>query len=418
MTQRGGTPAGQGMAAEEAWAILRRVADHGVGEERIPLDEALGRVLSRDIPARSPVPPFDASRMDGFGVGPPDDLSPLAYRVVSVICAGSPVEAAVGPGEAVRIMTGAPVPPGVIAVVPFEELPGAARGAYPGPDERITLAMLPAEGHNVFRAGTQAAAGQILMHRGSEVDAESIGRVASAGVGEVLAYRRPRVGILPTGSELAPLGAPLPPGRIFNSNRPLFAALGRTWHAEPVAAEPPPDEVEAIAEGLARLADQVDCIVATGGVSGGDRDLMRTAWLEIGAETLVDGIDVHPGGQMAIGSYRGKLIFGLSGSPGAALAMATLFLKPVLRVLGGGEWPTPIEARLRFTPSLPLIPRRALPVRITRSGPGLVAEPVPRHNWQREMSVDGVPGFWLTPLPPERVHDGMAVEVFPVGPLQ
>jgi molybdopterin molybdotransferase len=304
-----------------------------LGDEDVPLGEALGRVLAEEVDSRIDVPPFDGSAMDGYAViaGPEAELD-----VVGESRAGHPAEARVEPGTAIRISTGAALPEGATAVVPQErsEPVGEAGRVRVGPSS---------PGDNVRRAGEDVRAGARVLSSGLRIGPAEVGVAASVGRGGLRVARRPRVAILVTGDELSEPGRPLGAGGIYSSNGWALAAQAERAGALVTARETVPDRPAETHAALARALDAADAIVVSGGVSVGPHDHVKPALLELGVEERFWGVSLRPGKPTWFGTRDGRLVFGLPGNPVSAMVCFHLFVRSALAALQGAD-PEPPRA--------------------------------------------------------------------------
>ena len=303
--------------------------------ETIPLDLALGRVLAADVVAGIALPPFPNSQMDGYAVRA-SDLSgagagpPARLRVVGVAAAGRVEPIEVGPGTAVRIMTGAPMPPGADAVVRQED---AQREG-----ESVVVRVSPRPGEFVRPLGEDVRAGETVLSRGRLLGAADVGLLAAVGRAMAGVAVRPRVAILSTGDEVVAPGEPLPPGCIYNSNAWALAAACREVGAEPVVLPIARDDRRALAESIAHAA-AFDVALSIGGVSVGDFDHVKEAIAAIGLERVFWRVAQKPGKPLVFAEREGRLFFGLPGNPVSALVCFDLYVAPALRMRLGSSTP-------------------------------------------------------------------------------
>ena len=319
------------LSFEEARALLLEKA-RSVGTETLPLEACGGRILAKSAAAPYSVPPFDRSPYDGYAFRACDSAgasreTPVTLRVLEEVAAGSVPRFEVTEGTAVRIMTGAPIPAGADAVVMFEKT------EFTG--ESVTLFETAKPGDNIVRAGEDVCAGDLLAEAGSPIDAGTLGTLASQGFASLEVYRKPRVGLISTGSELIELGQDPEPGKIYNSNRYTFTTLLEEAGCEPVWLGSAGDQVEAIAALLRKGMETCDAVVLTGGVSVGDYDLTPAAMEACGAEVFFRAVDLKPGMACCYGSAGGKLICALSGNPASAMTNYYAVALPALKKLGG-----------------------------------------------------------------------------------
>ena len=298
---------------------------HPLGAEEVRLLDALGRASAERIVSPEQVPTFANSAMDGFAVaGAALEAGRREFRVVVDIPAGRYVADEVAPGDAARIMTGAPLPPGVDTVVQVEHTTVD--------DELVTVETVPETGANVRRAGEDVTVGDVLFERGARLGAAEVGLLAAVGVERVHVARRPRVAILATGSELVAAGQPLAPGQIRNSNS--FTAYGQVAAAgaDPILlgiARDDPDETRR----LMAAALQNDVVITSGGVSVGDYDFVKQVQDELGVDRRFWGVATKPGKPLAFGVRGETLVFGVPGNPVAAMVSFEMYVRPALLAL-------------------------------------------------------------------------------------
>jgi len=317
------------LSLEEALAcILER--SKPLSSEIVPLERVVGRVVAEPALARANLPPFPSSAMDGFavrGVETPGTL-PIALRVA----AGSPSSGRLERGSAAAIATGGSVPEGADTIVPVEQVVeenGHVRIAEPA----------RADAHIRPRGG-DVREGEVVLPAGVRIGPAQIGALAAAGVAEVRCFRRPRVSVLATGSELRAPGETLAPGQIFESNRATIAAVLDASGAEVDLLPVVRDDESAHRDALER-ALAADVLVSSGGVSMGPHDLVRRVAGELGVEEIFWGVAVKPGKPLSFGIREDTLAFGLPGNPVSALVGALVFVRPALLALQGLSDPRP-----------------------------------------------------------------------------
>lgn len=299
---------------------------------QVPLADTLGQVLAQDIVAEEDIPPFDNSAMDGFALLSKDskthDGQPPRLRVTGGVAAGYVADHAVEEGTAMRIMTGAPVPPGADTVIQVELT------RYDGPESTwVEVLQEVAPGNNIRPAGEDIHRGQTVMVHGTEIGAWEIGILATLGRASVPVVRRARVAILGTGDEVIDVGEPLQPGKIRNSNSYLLEAAVRQVGAEPKRLGVARDTVESLREKFSE-AIQYDLILTSGGVSVGDFDLVKNIMQEQGNINFWR-INMRPGKPVAFGHISGVPLLGLPGNPVSSAVTFELFGRPVIRKMQG-----------------------------------------------------------------------------------
>ncbi len=299
-----------------------------VPPELIVITEALGRVLIEDVCAPIDVPPSDNSAVDGyaFASSDVDTERARALRVVADLPAGSVFEGALGSGQAIRIMTGAPIPAGADTVCPQELT------VRTGDEVEIDADL--SKGTNVRMRGEDVRAGSIVVGEGSVLRPQEIGVLASLGRRQVLVSQRPRVALLSTGDEVAEPGWPRAAGQIYDSNRFTLRGLIAQCGAEPIDLGIVPDVRDVLRGRLLEAAGIADVVITSGGVSVGVYDLVKDVLGEIG------GIDfwqvaMQPGRPLAVGRIGRAHFFGLPGNPVASMLTFMLFVRPVLHKLAG-----------------------------------------------------------------------------------
>ncbi|MFC8734510.1 gephyrin-like molybdotransferase Glp [Luteimicrobium sp. NPDC057192] len=313
----------------------------------LPLDDAVGAVLAGDLVALLDLPPFDAAAMDGYALRRSDAAAPVTLRVVGEVAAGSAFDGAVGPGETVRIMTGAPLPAGADVVVPVERTSTGTfapdGGARPDAADVAVPALAPGDRAHVRRRGEDVTAGTVVAPSGTVVSARLAALAAALGHATLPVHRPPVVAVLSTGDELTPAGSPLAPGRIPDSNSVLLAGAVRGAGARAIRTGGVPDTPAALA---AALDDAVragaDLLVTTGGVSVGAHDVVRALLASppsdptAGAtEVDVAAVGMQPGKPQALARWRGVPWVAAPGNPTGAYASFELFVRPMLARLRG-----------------------------------------------------------------------------------
>ena len=295
--------------------------------ERVPLLQSLGRVLAESVVSTREIPPWPNSSMDGYAVRAADtEGSRVGLVVVGRVAAGSVPDRDVRPGEAVRIFTGAPMPPGADAVIPQEDV------QLDG--DRIVVSHGVQTGAYVRPRGEDVRPGETLLTSGRVIGPAEVGLLATLGRPQVRVNRRPRVAILSTGNELAELGREPGPGQIPNTNTYSLMAQTLDAGAEPVNLGVAPDHLESI-EARLDAVRFADVLVSSAGVSVGDLDLVKAALDKLGAELHLWRVSMRPGKPITFGTFQGRPVFGLPGNPVSAMVTFELFVRPALRKMMG-----------------------------------------------------------------------------------
>lgn len=296
-----------------------------VGPETLPLPQSLGRVLAEDLAARVAHPPVAVSAMDGYAMRAADLAAlPATLILVGESAAGHPFTGTVGPGEAVRIFTGAAMPDGADAVVMQEDTETSGS----------SVTIKGGKTDHIRRAGNDFAEGDVLIRAGTVMGPRQIGLAAAMNIPWVALRRRPRVAILSTGDEIAMPGEPLGPASIVSSNGPALAAMVAALGCEPLQLGIAKDS-RASMEAMLEAAHGADMLVTSGGVSVGDYDIVQDVMKDKGLALDFWKIAIRPGKPLMHGSMAGIPVLGLPGNPVSALVCAYVFLVPMLRALQG-----------------------------------------------------------------------------------
>jgi len=350
--------------AEAQQLVLGRVRPLPV--ERIPVAEAAGRCLAAAACARTDLPPFASSAMDGYAVRVADlpGTLPVGFRIAAGVPSLRPLE----PGEVMAISTGGVVPEGCDAVVPIEQVVESG--------DTVTFDRVPAPQANIRDRGGDLRDGDEVVPAGVRLTPARLGALAAAGIGEVAVHRRPRVAILTTGTELVSPGSPLGPGQVYEANGTILAAQAVAAGCEvvrlPAVADNEAAHRASIEQGLA-----YDVLVTSGGVSVGPHDLVRRVEADLGVEEVFWRVAVRPGKPVAFGVRGETLVFGLPGNPVSSLVSFELFVRPALLALQGFSQPLPCFEPGRLARSLRRGPRDELVrARIRPAEAALLIEPL------------------------------------------
>ncbi len=400
------------LLVEQALERIHALAAPVSGVERVAIREALGRVLAESVRSPIDVPAHDNSAMDGYAVRAADAAGdgPTVLRVLGTAWAGRPFPAPVGPGECVRIMTGAVMPPGTDAVVIQEK-------TEPGPGEAVRFGDRPRTGDNVREAGEDISRGAAVLDAGQRVGPAELGVLASLGAVETSVRRRVRVAFFSTGDELRSLGEPLRDGCIYDSNRYTLLAMLRDVGAEILDLGVVRDVRKDVERTFREAAAVADAIVTSGGVSVGEADFVKET-LERTGKVDFWKIAMKPGRPLAFGRIDGALFFGLPGNPVSVMVTFYQFVRPALRRMMGEPAAAPIRFRVRCATRLRKRPGRVefqrgvlgydetghLAVRSTGGqGSGILS------------SMHEANCFIVLPLGSEGVEPGNHVDVEPFG---
>jgi molybdopterin molybdotransferase len=302
--------------------------------ERVPVERAAGRVLAESVAALVDLPPFPSSAMDGYALRAEDtDAAPVRLPVVAHIAAGSPAARRLEPGEAMAISTGAAVPEGADTVIPLELVEESG--------EAIEISKAVAIQDNIRDRAGDVSAGQTVLESGIRLGPAQVAALAAAGVSEVQCTKRPRVGILVTGSELRQPGDALAPGQIYESNGLLLATALQLSGAVPAQLGIVADDADEHERAMERALLGFDMLVTSGGASVGPHDLVRSTQAKLRVEELFWGVAVKPGKPVAFGVRRDHLVFNLPGNPVSVLVTFELFVRPAVNALLGLPQPLP-----------------------------------------------------------------------------
>jgi molybdopterin molybdotransferase len=340
-----------------------------LASEPVTFDDALGRVLAEDLSAAGDVPPFPSSAMDGYAV-----IAGSAGRTLTIVGesrAGSPASHELRNGEAIRISTGAAVPPGANAVIPQEDVVGNGGSA-------IETGAETAPGDNIRGPGEDMRARTTVLSAGTVLSPVALGAAVAAGVSAVIVARRPRVTVLCTGDELRAPGEPLGPGEIHNSNAPMLSGLATLAGALTALAQRLPDDPAATEAGIAAALERSDIVIITGGVSVGPHDHVKPALSALGVQERFWSVALQPGKPTWFGALPdGPLVFGLPGNPVSAVVTFSLFVTPALARLQGAPEPRPPrpDARLGTDVRRNSTREQAIRVRLQDDGAGALAFP-------------------------------------------
>ncbi len=399
---------------EEAQRRIVEAVGRPQQTEMIPLGRAAGRVLAATLTADVEVPPFDNSAMDGYALHasalPATGESSL--RQVGTAWAGRPFQGQVGPGECVRIMTGAPMPAGTDTVIMQEQVHVAG--------EQVIIGVGHRPGENRRQAGESLAHGSEILAAGSRLTPAHLGLAASAGVAEVSVYRRPRVAILSTGDELQSAGQPLGPGQIYDSNRCSLTAMLERLGIEVTDLGVIPDRLEATRDALLEASQTAEVIISSGGVSVGDADFVVEV-LRAEGQVGFWKVAIKPGKPLAFGRLGRAWFFGLPGNPVSSMVTFYQLVQPALqRLCGVDPLPQPLLVNARLAAPLRKQPGR-LEFQRARLAPGrdgqLTVEALGQQGSNVLRSMVEADCFIVLPLEQGHLEAGQWVQVQPFAGL-
>ncbi|HTO12383.1 MAG TPA: gephyrin-like molybdotransferase Glp [Candidatus Binatia bacterium] len=315
------------ISVRDGQAHILAQAGGAVPPERVPVTRALGRVLAADVQAPFDVPPADNSAVDGYAVGSGDipGAGTRELAVVGDLAAGAVFAGTLGAGQALRIMTGAPMPAGADTVYPQENVERVG--------ERVRVGPI-AKGVNVRARGEDVEAGGIVIEAGSVLRPQEVGLVTSLGVWQLEVHRRPRVALLSTGDEVAEPGTPRRPGQIYDANRFTLRGSVEQCGGEVLDLGIVPDVRDELVARLREAAAMADVVLTSGGVSVGAYDLVKSVLAELGTIDFWQ-VAMQPGRPLAVGRLGATTFFGLPGNPVASLLAFMLFVRPALYQLAG-----------------------------------------------------------------------------------
>jgi molybdopterin molybdotransferase len=380
-----------------------------VGAEEMTFTRARGQVLAEDVVSEVDVPPFDRAAVDGYAVRASDTFgteedNPVELRVVGAVEIGKSSEVRVGEREAVKIMTGAPLPEGADAALMVEHTRAE------GESLKVLRPLTP--GKNVSARGEDVKAGQTVLCQSRVLRPQDVGMLASIGRLRVRVVRKPGVAIIVTGDELREPGERLEPGQITDTNSYSLEAAVVRCGGVPVRLGAVPDEFESIKQRV-REASRQDMVLISGGTSVGERDLAPDVISELG-ELLLHGIAIRPGGPTAFGVIEGTPIFALAGFSVASLVAFDMLVRPALRAMQGlpanRDYPQ-VRAKLTRKVSSSLGRADVVRVQVRKDDDELIAQPIRITGSGILSSMTRADGFVVVPEDLEGLEEGREVEV-------
>ncbi len=311
-----------------------------LAKTQVPLAEAAGRILAEPICSETDLPAFNNSSVDGFAVfaadvSPASREQPKTLKVVADLPAGSAANVIISPGQAARIMTGAPLPTGVDAVVMVEDTDFNQRAPGEAAPRNVTIYKSVSRGENVRKQGTDIKRGKQILPSSRILQAQDIGMLATLGVAKVPVYRKPKVALISSGDELLPVEAALKPGKIHDSNTYMLEALAQKAGCEVLRLGVAADRYEAVKELLDEAVEaHPDVIISSAGVSVGAFDFVKEVVESAGTLNFWK-VNMRPGKPLAFGEYHGIPLIGLPGNPVSAFVGFLIFVQPALERLSG-----------------------------------------------------------------------------------
>jgi molybdopterin molybdotransferase len=303
---------------------------HRLPAEDVPLVEARGLALAQDLKARFDSPPFDNSAVDGYALRSADAEAGRVFRVVDEAPAGRPAAKSVGEGEAIKIFTGGVIPEGADAVVMVENTSGWG--------EEFELKKAASPGQNVRGSGEDVREGEVILRAGTEVGPPEIALAATQGYGALPVHRRPEVVVLSTGTELVEPGErDLEPGEIYDSNSFAVMAQAHEIGARARRITAASDDDAVLRRAVEEALETADVVVTSGGVSVGEKDLVKGTMLNLGVEQIFWGVKFKPGKPLFFGARGDVSVFGLPGNPVSAMVCFELFVRPALVKMMGRQ---------------------------------------------------------------------------------
>lgn len=395
------------LSFDQARALVLALASAVPPSETVPLAEAVGRISAERVLARRDLPPFPQAAMDGYALARATTPTGEWVEIHGRTAAGEP-PGTLEPGFVHRILTGAPMPAGADAVVEQEAVEVA------GP--MVRLARVPAAGANQRARGEDMRAGEMLVPAGTRLDWRHITVLAAQGCDRVRVTRRVRVALLGSGRELRQPGETAEAAQIFDSNRPMLAALLIGWGAELILPPLVPDDEAAMRAALREAAREADLVLTNAGISVGEEDHVRTALRALGGNLAVLKVAMKPGKPLAAGRLGQALFVGLPGNPQAALAGAVAFVRPLLARMSGAEPPAALSLRAGFALHRKTGRTELIPVRLTTRGAEWWAERAGPDGSGRLAPLLRVGALAVLPAEAADITEGTPLTAFAFGP--
>jgi molybdopterin molybdotransferase len=395
--------------------VLERIRQ--MGQEKLPLEQSYGRRSMVEYKTTEPIPHFRRSGMDGYAIiaaatAGATSEAPIQLQVIGELPCGAVPEQDIAATTTMRIMTGAMLPESADCVVMQEMAPEQMMNGK----RFITLKRELSAGTNVSEVGSDVPLGEVIVQQGTLLGSAEFALLASAGLAEVTVFRRPRVAILSTGSELLSIAQPLEPGKIRNSNLYMLAAQVLNADAEPVLFEHLTDHREKISDMVLRAFETCDVVITSGGVSVGDYDFVADLLTQSEVDLLFHKIQMRPGSvTSAAVNPNGKLWFALSGNPGACHAGYELFVKPALLAMQGYSEPLPKQWAARLAEPFTKVNAypRYIRGRLWSEGGQLFTTPTAREQSSRMFPGLGADVLLIIPAGGSGLPAGATIQTIP-----
>ena len=395
---------GEMVEFDEAMAIVRdTVGAMTAGAETLGVAQAAGRITAEDQLARLDMPPFNKSAMDGYAIGDEQELD--RYDVVGpIVQAGAVPATPLAPGQAVKVMTGAPVPDGAVKVIRVEDT---------REEDRVVTILKSGTDDNICYHGEDVRTGDVIMPAGVRLGALEIANLIACGITEVSVAGRVRLAVISTGDELVDSPEEIVPGRIMNSNGPMLAALGAKFNFDVVSVATAPDNLPQTVTYLRNALAAADIVVLSGGVSVGDYDFVGAAMAELGLNVHFTSVAVKPGRPLTFASAPGKAVFGLPGNPVSVYLMFHVFVLHAAELIGGMDRTRRIAIALERDHTRRKVERvEYVPCRLTEAG---TVEPIAYHGSGHLLAMTRADGFFIMPRGVGSFDAGQVVTFVPIG---
>nr|WP_263314959.1 gephyrin-like molybdotransferase Glp [Mammaliicoccus sp. Marseille-Q6498] len=374
------------------------------------IEDSLNFILAEDIKASYDIPRFDKSPYDGFAINSKDSVEAsgenrVQFKVVDHIGAGTPSEIEIKQGEAVRIMTGAPIPNGADAVVMFEQTTEMDNG--------FTIRKPFKKGENIAFQGEECKAHDIVLNSGQHINSGVIAVLATFGYKNVKVYERPSVAIIATGSELVGPDEPLEPGKIRNSNGPMIKSLCKQLNIQSSIYEIQEDNLQGCINSVTKAMSEHDIVITTGGVSVGDFDYLPKVYEALEATVLFNKVQMRPGSVTTVAYKDDKMLFGLSGNPSACYSGFHLFTKvAILKMMASHDiYPVMVDAKLAEDFKKPNPFTRFIRGKLSFTSEGVLAEPAGFNKSNAVVSIAKSNGMIILPSGTRGYSKGDTVKV-------